>query len=107
MHVCTLIDLSSSDFDAIEELHGGLGALRLPPPQPTSHEYGAYLRQQRQQREACKLQKCTKLDVYTVFLLLIPLQCSNSISYSSCNMEESGLTPWDKRYIHSVYIVGH
>lgn len=46
--------LSSSDFDAIEELHSGLGALKLPPPQPTSHEYGAYLRQQRQQREACK-----------------------------------------------------
>lgn len=46
----------NSDFDAIEELHGGLGALRLPPPQPTSHEYGAYLRQQRQQREALQQQ---------------------------------------------------
>ena len=43
--------LLPADFDAIEELHGGLGALKLPPPQPTSHEYGAYLRQQRQQRE--------------------------------------------------------
>lgn len=47
----------NSDFDAIEELHGGLGALKLPPPQPTSHEYGAYLRQQRQQREALQQQQ--------------------------------------------------
>ncbi|CAI8058457.1 hypothetical protein GBAR_LOCUS31792 [Geodia barretti] len=46
----------NSDFDAIEDLHGGLGALKLPPPQPTSHEYGAYLRQQRQQREALQKQ---------------------------------------------------
>jgi hypothetical protein len=46
----------NSDFDAIEELTGGLGALKLPPPQPTSHEYGAYLRQQRQQREALQQQ---------------------------------------------------
>ena len=44
--------LCYADFDAIEDLHGGLGALKLPPPEPTSHEYGAYLRQQRQQREA-------------------------------------------------------
>ena len=43
-----------ADFDAIDQLNSGLGGLKLPPAQPTSHEYGAYLRQQREQRDACK-----------------------------------------------------
>lgn len=64
--------LSSSDFDAIEELHSGLGALKLPPPQPTSYEYGAYLRQQRQQREACKPQICDRqCSLHHIFSLSI------------------------------------
>ena len=52
--VCLWDSIYFTDFDAIEDLQGGLGALKLPPPQPTSHEYGAYLRQQKEQREARK-----------------------------------------------------
>lgn len=94
------IDISPSDFDAIEELHGGLGALRLPPPQPTSHEYGAYLRQQRQQREARKpLHLCRLHHSPSPYF---SLQCSNSIS---CNMGDTGHTQWAKRYMQSIYIL--
>ncbi len=32
------------DFDAIDEISGNLGGLRLPPARQTSQEYGAYLR---------------------------------------------------------------
>lgn len=32
-----------SDFDAIDELGGNLGGLMLPPAQPSSSDYGAYL----------------------------------------------------------------
>ena len=34
----------SLEFDAIDEITGNLGGLKLPPPQQTSMEYGAYLR---------------------------------------------------------------
>ena len=35
---------SGIEFDAIDELGRSVDELKLPPPQPTSKEYGAYLR---------------------------------------------------------------
>ena len=65
-----------ADFDAIDQLNSGLGGLKLPPAQPTSHEYGAYLRQQREQRDACKyLSVCYIYCVYFMHNCLHSLWC--------------------------------
>lgn len=39
-----------SEFDATDELGRAVDELRLPPPQPTSKEYGAYLHRQQPER---------------------------------------------------------
>ena len=43
IHLSLSLSLSLSDFDAIEDISGGMGKLKLPPTYPTSTEYGAYL----------------------------------------------------------------
>lgn len=45
-----LNDYMHIGFDAIDEIRGNLGGLKLPTPRQTSMEYGAYLRQPRQQQ---------------------------------------------------------
>ena len=88
-----------SDFDAIEELHGGLGALKLPPPQPTSHDYGAYLRQQREQREACK--NLISLCLYDCVLYSY-IQCRGN---NNSNKVESEHILWVQRWVmNTLYI---
>ena len=45
--LCVLSKISPSsfsvDFDAIDEITGNMGGLKLPPAQQSSREYGAYL----------------------------------------------------------------